>query len=83
MAKIKSLCGKCSNGCVDGFTLFTRDNSEKVVQKFSFLKVIRSGIGIVGKTKKNYHIVKCDKLMENGFCESYPQNAPAWCKIKS
>lgn len=84
MSKIKSLCGKCSNNCKEGFTIFANDESaKKLTQKFSFFQIVRSGIDIVGKTKRTYHVIKCDKLKADGSCDSYPENAPAWCQVKS
>lgn len=84
MSKIKSLCGKCSNNCKEGFTIFSsEEDTKKLTDKFSFYKVLKSGIGIVGKSKKEYQLMKCDRLMDDGGCESFPENAPAWCKIKA
>jgi len=83
MSKIKSLQGKCSNHCKDGFTLFMNDKeSICLVKDFPFLRVVGTGSEMVGKKKKTFHVVKCNRLTEDGSCVKVPQNAPAWCKIK-
>jgi len=84
MAKIKSLTGKCSNNCKDGFTIFTdKKEASQLVVKFPFLKIIKSDFGIVGKAKKEFQVMKCNHLKEDGGCDGRPENAPAWCKLKS
>lgn len=84
MAKIKSVCGRCSNHCKEGFTIFQSDQEiVKLIEKFPFYKVIKSSVVTVGKTKREYCLLKCDRLKEDGLCESPPDNAPAWCKVQS
>ncbi len=83
MSKIKSLRGKCSNNCKEGFTLFIKGKDcACLVKEFPFLKIVHSGSEVVGKKKKEYHVVKCDRLTTDGRCSEIPQNSPAWCKIK-
>ncbi|HCQ31084.1 TPA: hypothetical protein DIU27_01710 [Candidatus Collierbacteria bacterium] len=84
MSKIKSLHGKCTNHCKEGFSLFVDEKScTCIVKEFPFLKVIGVGVEIVGKKKKEFRVIKCDRLNEEGCCSEQPQNAPAWCKIRS
>ncbi|OGD72775.1 hypothetical protein A3K29_01340 [Candidatus Collierbacteria bacterium RIFOXYB2_FULL_46_14] len=83
MSKIKSLHGKCSNHCKDGFTLFVNDKEcACIVKDFPFLKIVNTDSEIVGKKKKTFHVIKCNRLDTDGHCSEIPQNAPAWCKIK-
>ncbi|EKD52852.1 MAG: hypothetical protein ACD_61C00219G0003 [uncultured bacterium] len=83
MAKIKSLQGKCSNHCKGGFSLFVDEKTcACLVKDFPFLKVVSVGSEVVGRKKKEFRIVKCDRLSEDGRCSGRPENAPAWCKIK-
>ncbi len=83
MAKIKSVCGQCLNHCKEGFTLFqSQEEVAKLVEKYPFYKVVKTGVSQVGKTKKEYSVLQCDKLKPDGLCNDHPQNAPVWCKVQ-
>lgn len=83
MAKIKTVCGQCKNCCPEGITLFQKKSEvEKLVETFPFYKIVRSGTGIIGKIKKEYHLLKCERLNKDGFCTEPPENTPAWCRVE-
>lgn len=83
MAKIKSICGKCKNNSPEGFTVFhNKEEVLKLIEKFPFYKVIKSASSVIGKTKRDYHLLKCDRLNTDGSCQQQPENAPAWCKVE-
>lgn len=83
MAKIKSVCGQCLNHCKEGFTVFQNPEAvARLVEKHPFYNIVGAGVSQVGKTKKEYSVIRCDRLKEGGICSDHPQNSPVWCKVQ-
>ena len=81
MPENENLCVGCEDNCCDQFKLFwSMEEIESLIQKYPFLSVLGSDIGLFGKEEKVYRVMECSRLQDDGSCEDYPNNRPAFCE---
>lgn len=81
MAEQENACQGCENNCCEDFKLYwPREDIEKLQAQYPFFRVVGTDVGLVGGREKVYRIMKCDRLKDDGSCQDYPVNRPAFCE---
>lgn len=67
MAEYENPCSDCVNNCCQDFKLFwPREEVEKLLTEYPFLKVVRSDVEMVNGREKVCRIMSCDRLNNDG-----------------
>ena len=81
MSEKDNLCGGCENNCCKDFKLYrSREEVTKLIEKYPFLRVVGTEVGMQGNQEKVYRVMECDRLQENGSCRDYPNDRPPFCE---
>jgi len=81
MPENENYCADCENNCCNNFRLYqSGEEVAKLIEKYPFLKVVKTDVGMLGNREKVYRVLECNRLQEDGNCKDYPENRPPFCE---
>jgi hypothetical protein len=47
---------------------------------YPFMRVVDSGVDLIGGRERVYRVIECDRLELDRTCRDYPNNRPSFCE---